>query len=190
MIIIKNLVLTDNKIKLITLSQEHFNALAQVATDKRIWQYAHLDLFEPTLFKEKWFDKAMQQMQKTKRWPFAVMYDDKIVGSTSLYDFDTSHKSLSLGYTWYHPQFWGSRLNTAVKLLLLRHVFEELQFNRVAFYVDEENLRSCKAVLKLGAKQEGILRNHMVRPDNTIRNSVIFSIIRDEWPRVLAENNK
>jgi len=103
---------------------------------------------------------------------------------TRLYGIEPKDKRVSIGYTWYIPRVWGDVHNKECKLLLLRYVFEILGFNRVELYVAGQNIRSQKAVEKIGGVKEGVLRNHGFRPDGSLRDTVIFSILKEEWPEV------
>ncbi|ABS77838.1 N-acetyltransferase [Coxiella burnetii] len=123
-------------------------------------------------------------MEAEKRWPFSVEYDGKVVGSTSYYSIDPKNRQVNIGYTWYHPRMWGTKLNSTVKFILLEYAFEQLKFIRIAFCVDQLNYRSCRALEKLGAKREGVLRKHMIRSDGTFRNSVIYGITDDDWSTI------
>lgn len=108
--------------------------------------------------------------------------DRSIIGMTRLYEINQKEKTAVLGYTWYVPSVWGKVHNKECKLLMLQYVFEEMKFNRVELRVAHQNIRSQKAVEKLGAIKEGILRKHGYRNDGSIRHTVVYSIIDDEWP--------
>lgn len=107
-----------------------------------------------------------------------------IVGTTSLGDVSEANERIHLGWTAYSPAVWGSAVNPECKLLLLSHVFEDCGFGRVKIQTDSLNTRSQAAIAKLGAVREGVLRRHQVRADGTFRDTVVFSILRDEWPDV------
>jgi len=109
-----------------------------------------------------------------------------VLGTSSLGDTSLEHQRTHLGWTAYTPSVWGSAVNPECKLLLLTHAFEECGFGRVKIQTDSINLRSQAAIAKLGASREGVLRRHMVRPDGTTRDTVVFSITVDEWPVVKA----
>jgi N-acetyltransferase len=109
-----------------------------------------------------------------------------VLGTTSLGDTSLEHRRTHLGWTAYTPAAWGSAVNPECKLLLLTHAFEECGFGRVKIQTDSVNLRSQAAIAKLGASREGVLRRHMVRPDGTTRDTVVFAITLDEWPVVKA----
>lgn len=107
-----------------------------------------------------------------------------LVGTSSLLDAQPIHERIHLGSTLYGSRWWGTAVNPEAKLLLLGHVFDDGDFGRVRIQTDALNVRSRAAITKLGASQEGILRRHMRREDGTFRDTVVFSIVRDEWPQV------
>jgi RimJ/RimL family protein N-acetyltransferase len=106
------------------------------------------------------------------------------VGTTRFYEIEPNDRRAAIGYTWLSASAQRTAINTEAKLLLLTHAFEHWQCIRVEFITDVLNQQSRAAILRLGAKQEGILRNHMIMPDGRIRDSVCFSIIAEEWPEV------
>ena len=120
--------------------------------------------------------------------PFAVTLTDsgRVIGSTRFWKTDRADRKLEIGHTWYAQTWHRTAVNTESKLLLLRHAFEKLDCVRVQFTTDVLNERSQRAILRLGAKQEGILRNERIMPDGRKRTSVRYSIIDDEWPEVRA----
>ena len=109
-----------------------------------------------------------------------------VIGTSSLGDTSLEHRRTHLGWTAYAPSAWGSAVNPECKLLLLTHAFEECDFGRVKIQTDSINLRSQAAIAKLGATREGVLRRHMVRPDRTTRDTVVFAVTIDDWPAVKA----
>ncbi len=173
--------LKQDSIELHILNESHFSDLEKLANDKRIWQFA---TFEHNRFKAEWIDKALMHMQQNKRICFVIFYQAKIVGSTSYYHIDVDNKKLIIGYTWLHPDYWGSKINRIIKLLMLEYAFKELGCIRVEFQVDSLNTPSQNALQKIGIKQEGILRNHMLLSIGRIRDTYIYSIIPDEWPAI------
>lgn len=118
--------------------------------------------------------------------PFVIeVYDtNRVVGSTRLWKIDRQNKKLEIGHTWLSASWQRTFVNTEAKYLLLRYAFESLGCVRVQFTTDEINVKSREAILRLGATQEGIIRHERIMPDGRKRNSVRFSIIDDEWPRV------
>ncbi len=118
--------------------------------------------------------------------PFVVRAnaDGDIVGSTRYFNVDAANRRLEIGHTWYAKRAQRSAVNTECKLLLLTHAFEALQCIAVEFRTHFFNFASRAAIARLGAKQDGILRNHQVMPDGTRRDTVVFSVIESEWPSV------
>ena len=112
--------------------------------------------------------------------------DGEVLGTTSLGDTVLLHQRTHLGWTAYTPSVWGSVVNPECKLLLLTHAFDECGFRRVKIQTDMINARSQAAIAKLGATREGVLRRHMVRPDGTSRDTVVFAVTIDDWPEVRA----
>lgn len=164
------------------LEQVHKMPLFDASNDDRIWDY-HSEGHDSANRFEKWFDKAIAGQQSGASLVFVVKLaeENQIIGSTRYYDTSESHKRLTIGFTWYNPAYWGSKINPECKLLLLSNAFERCNVNRVSFEVDSRNGRSLKALEKLGAQKEGVLRKHIVLGDGYIRDTVVFSIIDDEW---------
>ncbi|GGL85512.1 N-acetyltransferase [Deinococcus aerolatus] len=118
--------------------------------------------------------------------PFAVVVDGALAGSTRYGDIRAAHAGLEIGWTWLHPRYMGSGINRRMKLLLLAHAFETLGMQRVQLKTDNLNTRSQRAIEKLGAVREGVLRRHQRRQDGTLRDTVMYSVTADEWPEVRA----
>lgn len=118
--------------------------------------------------------------------PFVIRRkaDERIVGATRFTAFEPAHKRAEIGWTWLQASARRTPVNTECKRLLLAHGFEQLDLNRIEFKTDSRNTASRAALARIGASEEGIFRNHMLMPDGSIRHSVWFSIIREEWPRV------
>lgn len=131
---------------------------------------------------ESQFEKLLRQQRAGTAEPFLVRADGIAAGSTSFYNINDG--SVSLGWTFYAPKFRRTNVNTAAKLLMLTRAFEDLGARRVQFDVDARNEASRAAVLRLGATQEGILRKHRVLWDGFVRDTVVFSILQEEWPLV------
>ncbi|NND81044.1 MAG: GNAT family N-acetyltransferase [Gammaproteobacteria bacterium] len=129
---------------------------------------------------------ALQEKQAGSKFPFVVrrLSDGRIVGSTSYYDIRPEHKNVAIGFTWYGKSAQRSAINTECKLLLLSHAFERLGCIAVAFHVDDTNTVSQAAVTRLGAKHDGVLRNHQLMPDGRIRHTYCYSITDAEWPAI------
>lgn len=181
MLDIKPTVLTGSLVQLEPLDESHKNELYDAAQDESIWIYNSSKAFGEGFC--RWFNKAIST---STHLPFIVrrIADRKIIGSTRYYDINPEHHRLTLGYTWYIPEAWGTYVNPECKFLLLKFAFEDVQTNRVEFVTDFRNSRSRAAIKKLGATEEGVLRHHMILEDGFIRDSVIFSIIKPDWPQV------
>lgn len=117
-------------------------------------------------------------------WAIRSRRDDVLVGSTSYLDIDVANRRVEIGSTWIGRPWWRSEVNSAAKLLLLGHAFDTLGLERVALKTDHLNLRSQRAIERLGAQREGVLRHHVLRPDGSWRDTVYYSVLRAEWPFV------
>ncbi|HOY08389.1 MAG TPA: GNAT family protein [Saprospiraceae bacterium] len=175
--------LRGQTVDLIPLEPAHFAELSVLATDKRIWEFYVYDASVPEKFTSI-FESAFTEKQNGSQFPFAILHkaENRLIGSTRLLDIQPNHKKLEIGSTWLHPDYWASAVNLECKLLLLTYCFEQLQTVRVQLKTDERNLRSRKAIEKIGGQFEGILRNDMIRDDGTYRNSAYYSLIIQEWP--------
>lgn len=131
-------------------------------------------------------DNALAIKEKKTEFPFVIVDKEsgQIIGSTRFMDIDDKHKRLEIGTTWLIPAYWRTAINTNCKYLLLQYCFEILNFQRVQIKTDHENYRSQKAIERIGAIKEGVLRNHMIRKDGTIRHTVMYSITKEDWPEV------
>ena len=176
------LTLTGQTVDLLSLNEEHFPALESLAKDKRIWEFYAFDGSAPDVF-AKILSSTIPERDKGTQFPFVILHkvENKIIGSTRFLDIQANHKKLEIGFTWLHPDYWGSAINLECKLLLLTYCFETLHTLRVQLKTDENNIRSRKAIEKIGGQFEGILRNDMLRDNNTSRNSAYYSIIEEEW---------
>ena len=177
--------LVGTAVKLVPLEKIHEQELYEAAKPKEIWEHLPVKVHSPSDMK-RLIESALKAKQEGRELPFAVfdIESHSILGSTRFLDISLPNKSVEIGWTWYHPSVWRTRVNTECKYLLLKYCFEELKLHRVQFKTDVRNNRSRAAIKRLGATQEGITRKHMVLPDGYVRDSVIFSIIDDEWPFV------
>lgn len=167
------------------LRASHLLELHGLAKDERILEYTRTLLINESFDEqfEKYMNAAFDEKHTGGQVSFVMRdaEDDSIMGMTRYYKIEPSHKRLSIGFTWYNPAYWGLIHNKECKLLLLQYAFETLGFQRVEFEVAHQNVRSQKAVLKIGAIQEGILRKHGLHADGSVRDTFVFSIIDDEW---------
>ncbi|ASB68846.1 GNAT family N-acetyltransferase [Bacillus subtilis] len=174
--------LTGELIRVVPMDKSHIQGLYEAAKDENIW--AHLPKTITTLHDmEAFVEEALQTKESGTEFPFVIIHREtgKIVGTTRFLYMSSASRSLEIGWTWFHPPVWGTSVNTECKYLLLQYCYEQLNTIRVQF---ERNIRSQKAIERLGAVKEGILRNQMIRKDGTFRNSVFYSIIDSEWPSV------
>lgn len=118
----------------------------------------------------------------SKSEAFVILVDGEVVGSTRFYDVSEVNRAAAIGHTFHHPKVWRTHVNTSAKIALLDYAFGPRGWNRIQFDVDERNERSQNAVLRLGAKREGVLRRNLVNWDGYVRNTVVFSMLTEEWP--------
>lgn len=177
--------LKDDHVTLEPLSLNHVPALEAAAADGALWDLWFTSAPAPgrTL---AYVEAALQGHAAGLMLPFAVREKTTgaIVGTTRFYDAAPELPRMAIGYTWYAKSWQKSHLNTACKRLLLRHAFEALGCVAVEFHTDHRNLDSQRAIERLGAQRDGVLRAHKRRPDGTLRNTVCYSILADEWPDV------
>jgi RimJ/RimL family protein N-acetyltransferase len=135
---------------------------------------------------------AIEARTNGNAYPFIVFdkQQQQYAGTTRFYDIQPYHKSLQLGYTWYGKAFQGTGLNTHCKFLLLQHAFEVLGIDRVEFRADATNKKSIAAMKKIGCTVEGVLRSHYIKPDGTRRDSIVLSILAEEWNNGIDFLNK
>jgi N-acetyltransferase len=127
------------------------------------------------------------ELEKSQEgYAFIVYYkpEKRIVGSTSYFGVVAKHKKAEIGYTWYEQSLWGTVVNPESKYLLLKHAFEDWHANRIQITTDVNNVHSQRAILKLGATYEGTLRSHLIRADGSLRDTMMYSITSQDWPRV------
>lgn len=183
----KDILLTGKMVQLEQLTESHRDSLKALSRDDKISAYS------PALKLkfDSWFDKALMTFPESEQFAFIVrdLNSSEIVGSTRFYDINMNHKRLTIGYTWYTPDRWGSGINLDCKLLLLNYAFQILQMNRVEFQIDSRNERSRFAVKKLGATEEGVLRQHIILDDGYVRDTVVYSILKNEWATLSVKLN-
>ncbi|MFC5436581.1 GNAT family N-acetyltransferase [Rhodanobacter umsongensis] len=177
--------LQDDYVVLEPLSLDHAPALEAAAADGELWNLAVTSVPPPGRARS-YIEQALQGQAAGIMLPFAVKEagSGEIVGSTRYYEIDATLPRLAIGYTWYARRWQQTHLNTACKRLLLEHAFETLQCVAVAFHTDERNENSQRAIERLGAQREGVLRAHKRRTDGSLRNTVCFSILAEEWTNV------
>lgn len=185
---IEPILLTGNFIRLEPLSLDHVPDLTVAAQDESIWRYMRYGMLRSEEQMQAWVSFLLDRQASGTELPFAVHHlkDEKVIGATRYLDIQPWNRSVEIGGTWYAIAYQRSAVNTEAKYLLLRHAFESLGCVRVQLKTDVRNLRSQKAIERLGAVREGVLRNHMILPDGSLRSSIIYSILASEWPGVKA----
>jgi RimJ/RimL family protein N-acetyltransferase len=163
--------LENERVLMLPLGREHFQALKEIAQDPSLWVDAYLE-------------EALREQEKNISIPFVIIdkRTNKTAGSTRYHALFPDHKRLEIGWTWIGKSFQQTGLNRAMKFEMLRYGFETLDLNRIELKTDMINMVSRHAMQKMGATQEGIFRSHMVTEEGRLRDTVYFSIIREEWP--------
>lgn len=175
-------------IRLEPLSMAHYEGLCLNGLEPAIWQWVHTPATSPEGMKA-YIDYAIQCHQEGTTLPFAII-DQATgipIGSTRFTGFSAAHSQLEIGWTWICIPWQGSLVNTEMKYLMLRQAFEQWGCIRVQFKTDSLNIRSQRALLKIGAHEEGTFRNHMKLKTGRIRHSVYYSILDSEWPDIKAK---
>ncbi|HDR9040484.1 TPA: GNAT family N-acetyltransferase [Burkholderia vietnamiensis] len=177
--------LTGEHIVLRPLAASDRQALLDAAADGELWNLK-VTVVPDERTVDAYLDTALQGRAAGTLMPFAIVEraSGRVIGSTRFWKIDRNNRKLEIGHTWLSASAQRTRANTEAKWLLLAYAFDTLQCVRVQFTTDELNEKSRAAILRLGAKQEGIVRHERIMPDGRKRNSVRFSIIDDEWPAI------
>jgi len=180
------MILTGKLIRLEPMSEAHVPALARVGLDPNIWQYMIYGQMRTEHDLRLWVREVLHRQEQGTDLPFTVFHQesDQPIGTTRYMEMHPQHRNLEIGGTWYGIDYQGSGVNAEAKYLLLRQAFEEWGCIRVQIKTDLRNIRSQRAIERLGAVKEGVLRNHVILPDDFVRSSVLYSILDTEWPRV------
>ena len=178
-------VLEGQYVTLIPLCHDHKEALIEAASDGGLWELWYTSVPSPNNI-EEYISFALSENESDRALAFVVIDNvtKKIIGSTRYTNAKPMHRRLEIGYTWYAQRFQRTAVNTECKLLLLAHAFDQLQAIAVEFRTHWHYQASRRAIARLGAKQDGVLRNHQIGADGIYRDTVVFSIIESEWPAV------
>lgn len=181
----KQIRLENDAVQLRLIAHGDVEGILEAANDPNIWVHMPYTLLTEEEVVQ-YVEKAVEEHETDQAYKFVIINKKtgKIIGSTTLFDISLQHKRLEIGHTWITPAYWRTDINTNCKYLLLTYCFEQLELQRVQIKTDHENIRSQKAIERLGATKEGILRNHMIRKDGTIRHTVMYSLTHEEWPIV------
>jgi len=184
--IIELITLLGSVVRLEPLSEEHIPDLAIAGQDKNIWQYMLYGNVTTEAHMQTWVRDILSRQARGTDLPFAIIHlgTNRAIGATRFLDIRSDHRGVEIGGTWLQVGYQRKAVNTECKYLMMTHAFETWKCIRVQFKTDLRNIRSQQALERIGAKQEGILRNHLITPSGQIRDSVYYSIIDSEWPAV------
>ena len=179
--------LEGSHVRLEPLAKAHLAGLAQVGLEEEFWRWIPV----PVRTVEEmaaYIETALQEQERGVSLPFALMEKatGRAIGSTRYGNIDRTHRRVEIGWTWVAREWQRTAVNTEAKYLLLKHAFETLGCIRVELKTDSLNEKSRAAILRIGAREEGIFRNHMITAKGRIRHTVYFSIVDPEWPAVKA----
>ena len=179
--------LEGRHVRLVPLTVEHVPALWEVGNDDDIWRWT-LSHPQSEADMRRYVAAALATRAAGGGLPFATLEagTGRVIGSTRYHSWEPPHPRVEIGYTWISPAWQRTPVNTEAKFLMLRHAFETLTLARVELRTDALNTRSRAAIARIGGVEEGILRRHMLTDSGRIRDTVYFSILDDEWPRVKA----
>jgi N-acetyltransferase len=183
---VKPIVLEGKYVRLEPMTEEHVPGLAEVGAGQTFWDFMLYGNIKTVEDMHNWVLDILSRAKKGTDLPFVVIHlaSGRIAGATRYLNIVPKDRGLEIGGTWYGLEFQRTPVNTECKYLLLRHAFETLGCIRVQLKTDLRNARSQKAIERLGAVKEGVLRNHMILPDGRYRDSVFYSILDTEWPAV------
>ena len=183
---VKPVVLTGKHVRLEPMTEGHIPGLAEIGVGQPFWDFMVYGSINTVEDMRGWVQDILARAEKGTDLPFVALYlaSGRAAGATRYLNIVPNDRGLEIGGTWYGPEFQRTPVNTECKYLLLRHAFETLGCIRVQLKTDLRNERSQKAIERIGAVKEGVLRNHMILPDGHIRHSVFYSILDKEWPEV------
>ncbi len=185
--IVEPVTLEGRYVRLEPLSLDHHAALSTVGLDPELWRGTTSTVRTPEDMRA-YIEEALSGQAGGQALPFATVAREsgRVVGSTRFGNIERVHRRVEIGWTWIVPPWQRTAINTEAKYLMLRHAFETWGCVRVELKTDSLNERSRQAILRIGAKEEGTLRNHMITDTGRLRHTVYYSIIDEEWPAVKA----
>jgi N-acetyltransferase len=183
---VKPVVLTGEHVRLEPMTEDHILGLAEIGVGQPFWDFMLYGNISTVEEMRNWVLDILSRAEQGTDLPFVAIHlaSGRVAGATRYLNIAPKDRGLEIGGTWYGPEFQRTVVNTECKYLLLRHAFETLGCIRVQLKTDLRNERSQKAIERIGAVKEGVLRNHMILPDGRIRHSVLYSILDTEWPDV------
>lgn len=175
-------ILSGETVELVPLEKSHFEELYAAASDKKLWELIPVDCSKRETFNSV-YNAAMLEREKGNQYPFVILHKktNKIIGSTRYFEIFPADKKLEIGWTWIISKFWATEVNFECKFLLMEHCFEILKARRVQLKTDQNNIRSRKAIEKIGGQFEGILRKDRIKENGDSRSAAYYSILDDEW---------
>jgi RimJ/RimL family protein N-acetyltransferase len=185
---LKPVTLTGRVVRLEPLSEAHVPDLAVVGQDDSLWTYIPYPPVHSEADMRAWVRDMLARQARGTDLPFAVIYQEtgRAIGASRYLDIQSANRAVEIGGTWYGRAFQRTAVNTESKYLLLAHAFDDLGCVRVQLKTDVRNERSQRAIERLGAVREGVLRHSKIMPDGYLRDSVYYSILAEEWPGVKA----
>lgn len=188
MAFVEPVTLQDRGVRLEPLELHHEAGLAAAAADGQLWQLRITSVPEPDQTRA-YIEAALQARREGHRFAFAVIDEARgeVVGTTSYHDIVPAVRRVEIGWTWYARRVQRTHVNTTAKLLLLTHAFDTLGCHVVGWRTDNFNFASQRAIERLGARKDGVLRGHALRRDGTIRDTVMYSMRSGEWPEARAQ---
>ena len=188
MAFVEPVTLSDRGVRLEPLALSHEADLAAAAADGELWKLRVTSVPEPQDTRA-YIETALKGREEGHRFAFAVIDDTtgKVLGSTSFHDILPTVRRVEIGYTWYRQSVQRSHVNTTCKLLMMGHAFDTLGCHVVGWRTDNFNFASQRAIERLGAKKDGVIRGHALRRDGTIRDTVMYSMRSGEWPEAKAQ---
>ncbi|WP_439606635.1 GNAT family N-acetyltransferase [Hydrogenophaga sp.] len=188
MAFVQPVTLADRGLHLVPLELAHEDGLRAAAADGKLWKLRITSVPEPEQTRA-YIESALQMRAEGHRFAFAVTETatGRVLGSTSFHDILPAVKRVEIGYTWYAKSVQRSHVNTTCKLLMMGHAFDTLGCHVVGWRTDNYNFASQKAIERLGAKKDGVIRGHALRRDGTIRDTVMYSMRAGEWPEARAQ---
>ena len=186
--VVEPVVLRQNGLRLEPLALAHEEGLAAAAADGQLWRLRVTSVPEPQETR-LYIETALEMRAQGSRFAFAVIDEasERVLGSTSFHDILPAVRRMEIGYTWYARSVQRSHVNTTCKLLMLGHAFDQLGCHVVGWRTDHFNFASQRAIERLGAKKDGVIRGHALRRDGTIRDTVMYSLRSGEWPESRAQ---
>jgi len=183
---VRPVILTGSHVQLEPMTENHASALAEIGVGQPFWDFMLYGNINTVDDMRNWVKDILGRAAKGTDLPFVAIHleSGRVAGATRYLNIMPQDRGLEIGGTWYGPEFQRTAVNTECKYLLLSHAFETLGCIRVQLKTDLRNERSQKAIERLGAVKEGVLRNHMILPDGRYRHSVFYSILDMEWPEV------